>query len=117
MLKGTAQTTKREEAVRNVSVIKRRPFETTMKLLAVAVVLLSFLCGCRAESAANNNGGSDKNRFEQGCLYANNVTRHLRVCGSEDPPDAAWKGLCRVHTIEYPEVRIIPGDWESVRCY
>ncbi|CAB9531373.1 unknown protein [Seminavis robusta] len=55
------------------------------------------------------------NPYQQGCLYSKNLTRQIRVCGSEDPlPEAVEKGWCRMAPIDYPEIRIIPGDWESI---
>jgi hypothetical protein len=56
------------------------------------------------------------NPFHQGCLYSkisDKSSQFLRVCNSDDPVDAEKMGICRVASIQYPEVRIIPRTWES----
>ena len=41
-------------------------------------------------------------------------TQHnLRVCHSEDPPDAALRGYCRPPPLPYPELRLARQNWES----
>lgn len=64
---------------------------------------------CRTED------GFCSNPFEQGCLY-----RMLpgwnkkRVCNSDDPEDAEERGICRKPPIDYTELRIWAGNWESI---
>ena len=60
------------------------------------------------------NGFCD-NPFQYGCLQSQmeGFTK-LRVCNSEDPEDAASRGLCRdASTMNYPEIRIMSQNWES----
>ena len=60
------------------------------------------------------NGFCD-NPFQYGCLQSQmeGFTK-LRVCNSEDPEDAALRGLCRDAThMNYPEIRIMSQNWES----
>ena len=60
------------------------------------------------------NGFCD-NPFQYGCLQSQmeGFTK-LRVCNSEDPEDAALRGLCRdASTMNYPEIRIMSQNWES----
>lgn len=48
-----------------------------------------------------------------GCLYQKGIVSQPRVCNSEDPPLAADLGYCRAPPLDYPEVRIAAGNWES----
>jgi len=63
------------------------------------------------------NDGFCSNRFESGCLSAlrpeENSTR-VRVCNSEDPPEAATEGICRIPDFDYGEIRLFCHTWESV---
>ena len=56
-----------------------------------------------------------RNPYEKGCLYSRNLTAQIRVCGSDDPPDASVRGICRHAPFGYDEVRLLPGNWDSVR--
>ena len=72
------------------------------------------------------NGYCD-NPFQYGCLKSRppdsftQNRKHVdssfpgRVCNSEDPADAADRGLCRTPSehMNYPEVRIMGQNWES----
>ncbi|CAB9505284.1 Receptor-type guanylate cyclase gcy [Seminavis robusta] len=42
-----------------------------------------------------------------------NDQAYVRVCGSEDPPEAFLKGHCEKPTFSYPEVRLSVANWES----
>lgn len=53
------------------------------------------------------------NPYQKGCLYSKNLTGRVRVCGSEDGPDAVASGLCEMPAMDYPEIRLVPGNWES----
>jgi len=53
------------------------------------------------------------NPYQKGCLYSQNLTLNIRVCGRDDPPSAIAAGSCRQPPFDYPEVRLQPGDWES----
>lgn len=56
-----------------------------------------------------------KNPIQQGCLYNRlDGWQKKRVCSSDDPPDAAELGICRVPEIGYPEIRLFGNNWESV---
>ena len=61
----------------------------------------------------HHNGGCLASMLGDDWKLKNGVPR--RVCGSEDPPDAAEKGYCRVSPLEefYTEVRILVLGWES----
>ena len=37
----------------------------------------------------------------------------MRVCNSDDPPDAEAEGLCRHSAFDYTEVRIAGQNWDS----
>ena len=67
------------------------------------------------------------NPYQYGCLINRRpgYEQHkLRVCNSDDPPDASSLGICRTPSspsgMEYPEIRIMSQNWESpffeVRC-
>ena len=60
------------------------------------------------------NGFCD-NPFQYGCLQSQKEGfTKLRVCNSEDPEDAALRGLCRgARHMNYPEIRILSQNWES----
>lgn len=55
------------------------------------------------------------NPFEQGCLYRKLPWwTKVRVCNSDDPPNAAELGLCRTPQFDYLEIRMHSQNWESV---
>jgi hypothetical protein len=41
------------------------------------------------------------------------LVEKMRICNSEDDPNAAAQGLCRLADIKYPEVRLYSPNWES----
>ena len=58
------------------------------------------------------------NPYQYGCLLqtSNQTTTKLRICNSEDPPDAASRGICRPPQkggLSYKEVRLLSENWES----
>jgi hypothetical protein len=57
------------------------------------------------------------NPFQYGCLQSLQIPGYedrLRICNSEDPPDASDKGLCRNSKgLDYKEVRLMSQNWES----
>ena len=55
------------------------------------------------------------NPYQLGCLHrhASMEGAKIRVCNSEDPPEASSQGLCRIPPVEYPEIRIYTQNWES----
>ena len=56
-----------------------------------------------------------KNPVEKGCLYSKHPKKNKkRVCNSDDPPNAAKDGICRIPDIDYMEIRIFNQNWESV---
>jgi len=61
----------------------------------------------------HHNGGCLASMLGDDWKLKNGLPR--RVCGSEDPPDAAEKGYCRISPLEefYTEVRILVLGWES----
>ena len=61
----------------------------------------------------HHNGGCLASMLEDDSMRMKIGSR--RVCHSEDPPDAAEKGYCRISPLEeyYTEVRILVMGWES----
>ena len=57
---------------------------------------------------------STSNPYEQGCLFSHGVVSKIRVCNSEDPPEAPELGRCRIPDIDYLEIRIHSDVWESI---
>lgn len=52
--------------------------------------------------------------YERGCLDAHErIGGKLRVCNSDDPPEAQRDGLCRKPNIDHDEIRIFSYDWDS----
>jgi hypothetical protein len=61
--------------------------------------------------------GFCSNPFESGCLSTllpDKYSTKIRVCNSEDPPEAAGAGICRIPDFDYTEIRIFSANWESV---
>jgi len=57
----------------------------------------------------------DKNPFAKGCLHARSVPgAKMRVCNSDDPPDASRWGHCRLPSYPQDEIRLLNAGWESV---
>jgi len=72
---------------------------------------------CHASQGELSTCGSDgvcTNPYESGCLYQRlpGWTKK-RVCNSEDPEDAAERGICVEPAFDYLEVRSTSGNWES----
>jgi hypothetical protein len=108
---------------------------TTMKAYLV-VITFGFIClssvysqriVCRntaeCEEAVVRRGstcredGFCSNPFESGCLSTllpDEYSTKIRVCNSEDPPEAAGAGICRIPDFDYKEIRIFSQNWESV---
>jgi hypothetical protein len=101
-----------------------------MSILMLAL-LLSFLASvtatptpctvdseCHELQGIESTCGSDglcSNPFGSGCLYARLPGwEKKRVCNSEDPLDAAEMGVCTEPMLDYMEVRIMGGNWESI---
>lgn len=59
--------------------------------------------------------GFCSNPYQTGCLQTQlKDFDQQRVCNSEDPENAAEKGLCRVpEDTDYAEIRIMSQNWES----
>ena len=74
----------------------------------------------RDGSTCNSNGFCT-NPFIDGCLQQkvdgieNIVEAKLRVCNSDDPPDAVQRKICQEPNpyFNYTEIRIAPADWDS----
>ena len=67
------------------------------------------------EGSVCNSEGFCTNPFHDGgCLASLLPDWHMvRVCNSDDPPEAQQNGYCRPPPIEYTEVRIATQAWES----
>ena len=59
-------------------------------------------------------GRCSNNPYDQGCLSEKlpGWTKR-RMCNSEDPPDAAQRGICRTSPFQQMEIRISSQNWES----
>jgi len=60
--------------------------------------------------------GICSNPFQQGCLHSllgPEAFPDQRVCNSDDPDDAASKGLCSAPTFDYKEIRISNQIWDA----
>ena len=72
---------------------------------------------CKTEvglySSCRPGGICSTNPYEQGCLFRHGLVEKMRICNSEDDPNAAAQGLCRLADIKYPEVRLYSPNWES----
>ena len=66
--------------------------------------------------ASECRAGVCTNPYETGCLHSHPLlsdSSQKRVCNSEDPQDAAERGICRVPDIQHDEIRIFSQNWES----
>lgn len=97
-----------------------------MSPLRILLLICLWSCRCciqRVEPAARLVNNPDagptmtKNPFANGgCLHQRkaNWTGGIRVCGSEDPPEAATLGYCRDDDpFDYMEIRIHGQNWEA----
>jgi hypothetical protein len=75
-----------------------------MVRVTLKAILLLLYCG--------NNAQADTNPFEKGCLHSHGLAK-IRVCNTDDPADAAERGVCREPEFDYLEVRLYPMNWES----
>lgn len=60
--------------------------------------------------------GFCSNPFQEGCLRSFLGAEEFpnkRVCNSDDPDDAAERGLCDVPPFDYDEIRISNQDWDG----
>jgi len=59
--------------------------------------------------------GFCSNPFQRGCLRTvdEKMLDLIRVCNSDDDPEAASRGDCEIRSSEFEEVRILIQDWES----
>ena len=52
--------------------------------------------------------------YNQGCIKSHLPSWHkIRVCGSDDPPEAEKNGFCRPSPMDYMEIRALAQDWDS----
>ena len=82
---------------------------TPHNLLRYARLVIATMAISAAAAAANTVLPD----LQMGCLYSKNLTVKMRVCNSEDPVEAVGV-YCRVPTVAYGEIRIAPGNWDSV---
>ena len=91
---------------------------------------IDFDCETSLRPGSRCISGSCSNPFEKGCLrtmrgedesnwpekdgFRINLNR---ICNSDDAPDAGERGICNPDgtdaLLDYMEIRIAPGDWES----
>lgn len=60
--------------------------------------------------------GFCSNPYQQGCLrtvLGSDIIPNKRACNSDDPADAAEKGLCEISQLNYDEIRIDNQDWDN----
>ena len=87
------------------------------------VIDAAVTCTTDADCAAALRPGSEchsdgvcGNPFHQGgCLHNYDIegSTAVRVCHSDDPPDAHRLGYCRPPSLPYQEIRIARQNWES----
>lgn len=59
--------------------------------------------------------GQCTNPFERGCLaHMLPGWNKVRVCNSDDPKEAAERGICRIPDFDYLEIRMASQNWEAV---
>ena len=60
------------------------------------------------------NGFCTNPFYYQGCLrtFFPNLEK-IRVCSSNDPPEAADKGYCKTSPWDYVEMRVLAQNWET----
>lgn len=60
-------------------------------------------------------GRCSNNPYDRGCLVQKLPGwNKVRVCNSDDPPDAADRGICRISPLNPMEIRISSQNWEAV---
>jgi hypothetical protein len=86
---------------------------------SILLPTLLLLSSCWFPTVSTTDTTSDTSSsnpfFNGGCLYQRKANwTKLRVCGSEDSPDAAEMGYCLAATdFEYMEIRIHGQNWEA----
>ena len=87
-------------------------------ILLLGVAALGASSAQKVEDALLENV---KNPYVRGCLGEMAKSKGdtsfrpgLRVCNSDDPPDAASAGVCRQPEFDYTEIRITSQNWDSV---
>jgi hypothetical protein len=54
------------------------------------------------------------NPYDQGCFHGKQFSgKKQRVCNSDDPPEAAELGHCRMSDFDYKEIRIFGMNWAT----
>jgi hypothetical protein len=76
--------------------------------------LFSSSSSGRRNLSSTTTESSIINPYTSGCLHSKGVISQIRVCNSEDPPDASTKGICRIPDIDFMEIRIYSDNWESI---
>ena len=66
-----------------------------------------FDCKDKVREGSECVNGFCTNPYHTGGCLASRLPNHHRVrtCNSDDPPDAADKGLCQHSSFDYPEIR------------
>ena len=62
-------------------------------------------------------GPVNTNPYEQGCLYSYGLSNHPRTCNSDDQTTTTTTTTsknCLENDLNYMEIRIHTGDWESI---
>ncbi|CAB9525114.1 Gamma-aminobutyric acid (GABA) B receptor [Seminavis robusta] len=74
-------------------------------------ICVGIIC-CWSTRSAVAGDAIGTNPFQKGCLYASGISSKIRVCSSDDPPEVVGV-YCRAPLVQYDEIRIQPGNWES----
>ena len=97
-------------------------WQVQLSLVGIVVEATGIACTtnsyCERTIRAGSDCGEDgfcTNPYHKGGCLANMIPNwhRTRVCGSEDPPEAAENGYCRHSPFEHMEVRISSQNWES----
>jgi len=105
-----------------VSTYQKVVVQTCLLIISVQLSWASIPCqddGMCVEKYRTGSkcvAGLCSNPFESGCLHrylgADKFSK-LRVCNSNDPPNAAESKICLNSPFDYDEIRILSGNWES----
>ena len=106
----------------NCRTLYRNELAVILVIVQLLQVAPSMPCTTHDECEGAYRKGSEcvdslcSNPFSKGgCLYnMKEGWNKLRVCHSEDSPDAVEKGYCREAENDYMEIRIMSQNWESV---
>ncbi|KAL3915483.1 MAG: hypothetical protein SGILL_005633 [Bacillariaceae sp.] len=89
----------------------------SLRLVVALFFLLTSTVAAADDTAKNSrNSLSPGNPFYSGCLYQKDNAdgnRRVRVCNSNDPPEALQQNLCRKPDFDYMEIRVAVGNWDS----